>query len=273
MPDRAALDLTGHVAIVSGAGRGIGRAIALGLVGAGVQVVGTAARETSELESLAVEAGEDRLLPMLADVTRPEDCARVVAAALKRFGRLDILVNNAARGMRTVRDRFMVEPTRFWEADIDAWRLMVDTNVNGPFLMARAVVPAMLAAGRGRIVNISINHSTMRRQGFSPYGPSKAALEAATIIWARDLAGTGITVNALLPGGATRTGMLPDGLPPKVQAQLLEPSIMVPPLLWLAAPAADAVTGRRLTAAQWRTELAPERAAVLAADEAGWPGS
>jgi NAD(P)-dependent dehydrogenase (short-subunit alcohol dehydrogenase family) len=75
-----------------------------------------------------------------------------------------------------------------------------------------------------------------RRRGFSPYGPSKAALESETIIWAQDLAETGVTVNALLPGGATLTGMIPDGVPDKVRSALLDPSIMVPPLLWLASP-------------------------------------
>ena len=84
--------------------------------------------------------------------------------------------------------------------------MIVATNVNGPFLMARAAAPHMMRQRWGRIVNISINHETMRRAGFSPYGPSKAALESETIIWAQDLDGTGVTVNALLPGGATDTG-------------------------------------------------------------------
>ena len=128
-------------------------------------------------------------MPVIADVTRDEDCARAVATALERFGRLDILVNNAGRGMKYVSEDFMTEPTRFWETAPDAWRLVIDTNVVGPFLMARAAVPAMFAAGWGRIINISMNADTMRRRGFSPYGPSKAALESDTIIWSQDLAG------------------------------------------------------------------------------------
>ena len=94
----------------------------------------------------------------------------------------------------------------------------------------------------------------MRRRGFSPYGPSKAALESATIIWAQDLAGSGVTVNALLPGGATNTGMIPANYPDQLRAKLLDPAIMVPPLLWLASAESDDVTGRRFIAVDWRKE-------------------
>ncbi|MFZ3119483.1 MAG: SDR family oxidoreductase [Variovorax sp.] len=114
--------------------------------------------------------------------------------------------------------------------------MVIETNVNGPFLMARAALPHLLRAGWGRIINISMNHETMRRRGFSPYGPSKAALESATAIWAQDLAGSGITANTLLPGGATATGMIPAGLPEEVLSQLLAPEVVVPPLLWRSRP-------------------------------------
>mgnify|MGYP000871800332 CR=1 FL=1 len=198
------------------------------------------------------ECREERILPLPADVTREADCAQVVSTALKRWGRLDILVNNAGRSMKLVSERFLTEPTRFWETDPDIWRMIIDTNVNGPFLMARAAVPHLLAAGWGRIINISMNHETMRRRGFSPYGPSKAALESETIIWAQDLEGTGVTVNALLPGGATLTGMIPPRLDERARSQLLDPAIVVPPLLWLVSRAADGVTGKRVNARSWR---------------------
>ena len=249
------LPLTGRVAIVTGGGRGLGRAMTLGLARAGATVVATAARERAEIERLADEPGADgRIVPLVADVTREDDCASVVATALDRFGRLDVLVNNAGRGMKYVSENFMTEPTRFWETPANAWRLVIETNVVGPFLMARAATPAMLAAGWGRIVNISMNTETMRRRGFSPYGPSKAALESETIIWAQDLDGTGITVNALAPGGATLTGMIPAGFPEHLRATLLDPSVMVPPLLWLASRQSDGVTGRRFIATNWRAD-------------------
>ena len=261
--------LVGRVAIVTGAGRGLGRAMTLGLAKAGAMVVATAARERSEVEGVAGETGAPgRVVPVVADVRSEEDCARAVATALDRFGRLDILVNNAGRGMKYVSESFMTEPTRFWETPPDVWQLVIDTNVVGPFLMARAAVPPMLAARWGRIINISMNAETMRRRGFSPYGPSKAALESATIIWALDLAGTGVTVNALLPGGATLTGMIPQNFPEHSRATLLDPAIMVPPLLWLAGTKSDGVTGKRFVAAEWREDVEVSGAAGAAA--AGW---
>jgi len=256
--------LAGRVAIVTGGGRGLGRAMTLGLAQAGADVVATASRERGEIERVAGETpAAGRVVPVLADVTKEDDCRRAVAAALDRFGRLDILVNNAGRGMKYVSEDFMTEPTRFWETPPEVWRLVIDTNVVGPFLMARAALPPMLAARWGRIVNISMNAETMRRRGFSPYGPSKAALESETIIWALDLAGTGVTVNALLPGGATATGMIPASFPGHLRASLLDPAIMVPPLLWLASTKSDGITGRRFIATKWRAD------APAAAAEAG----
>ena len=246
----------------------------LGLAHAGVNVVATAARERAEVEAVAEEArrscGESRVLPLVADVTRDDDCAAVVDAAVTRFGRLDILVNNAGRGMKYVSNEFLTEPTPFWDVAPDTWRLVIDANVNGPFLMARHAVPVMLKAGWGRIVNVSVSQATMRRRGFSPYGPSKAALESETIIWAQDLEGTGVTVNALLPGGATLTGMVPDTVSETAKSAMLDPSIMVPPLLWLVSPAADGMTGRRLVATKWQTGGDGQSAADAATEQAGW---
>jgi len=261
--------LAGRVAIVTGGGRGMGREMTLALARAGVRVIATAAAQSGEIERVAFDAqaecDDERVLPMLADASNPADAERLVATALSRWGRLDILINNAGRGMKYVSERFLTEPTRFWEVDPDTWRMVIDTNVNGPFLMARAAVPHMLAGGWGRIVNISMNHDTMRRRGFSPYGPSKAALESETAIWAQDLEGSGITVNALLPGGATDTGMIPTGLPQDARATLLAPDIVVAPLLWLVSPEADGITGRRLVANQWSCE---DPAKAL--EDAGW---
>ncbi len=271
MKDRSLLGLT---AIVTGGGRGLGRAMVLGLAEAGVHVIATAAKEVDEVEAVAMESekicGADRVLPLHADVTREADCAETVETAIRRFGRLDILVNNAGRGMKYVSDKFLSEPTRFWEIAPETWHMVIDTNVNGPFLMARLAAPAMVKAGWGRIINVSMNHETMRRRGFSPYGPSKAALESETIIWAQDLEGTGVTVNALLPGGATLTGMIPDGVPEQIRANLLDPVIMIPPLLWLASTASDGITGRRLTATKWKQGEDRRAAAEAAMDPAGW---
>jgi len=109
----------------------------LALAAAGMHVIATAARERTEVEAVAEEAqrqcGHARVLPLCADVTHEDDCGRVVATALQRFGRLDVLVNNAGRGMKYVSPQFLTEPTRFWQTDPAVWRMVIDTNVNGPF--------------------------------------------------------------------------------------------------------------------------------------------
>jgi 3-oxoacyl-[acyl-carrier protein] reductase len=228
--------LHGRTAIVTGAGRGLGRAIALAYAGAGARVIGTAARQGDELQAVAAEAESlpGTVVPLQADVTRPDDVDTVLERALAETGRVDILVNNAARGMRFVAPEFMTEPLRFWETDPDAWRMVIDTNVSGVYLMTRAVAAHMVEAGAGRIVNVSINRETMVRRGFSPYGPSKAALEAMTEVWAQDLDGTGVHINLLLPGGPTATGMIPDRVPDGIRERLLDPEVVVPGALHLA---------------------------------------
>src|SRR6266851_840214 len=266
--------LSGKTAIVTGAGRGLGRSMALGLARAGANVMLTAARNRRELDGVAEEAaknaGAGAIRQFLADVATEEDCQRVVSETVREFGGVHILVNNAGRGMRFVSEKFFDTPTKFWETDPAVWKMIIETNINGPFLMARAAAPHMMKQRWGRIVNISMNHETMRRAGFSPYGPSKAALESETIIWAQDLAGTGVTVNSLLPGGATDTGMVPENIAVELRRHLLDPEVMVPPILWLVSEEAGAVTGARLVAKFWDSSLLPARAAEKARFTAGW---
>ena len=267
-------ELAGRTAIVTGGGRGLGRAMALGLARAGANVIVTAARNSREIEAVADEARSLRagvVRALQADVTSDEDARRVVGETMREWGALHILVNNAGRGMRFVNERFLTTPTKFWEAAPEVWRMIIDTNVNGPFLMARAAVPQMLKQRWGRIINVSMNYDTMRRVGFSPYGPSKAALESETIIWAQDLAGTGVTVNALLPGGVTDTGMVPESARLELRARMLPPEIMVPPLLWLVSAAADETSGERFNASLWDVSLAPRLAAEKARADASAP--
>ena len=115
--------------------------------------------------------------------------------------------------------------------------------------MTRLAVPHLVASGAGCILLISVNDQTMRRPGFSPYGPSKAALEALADVWHGDLQGTGVRVNVLAPGGATDTGMIPPDLPAAARVDLLAPEIMAEPAVWLAAGTAD---GQRVVANGWR---------------------
>jgi NAD(P)-dependent dehydrogenase (short-subunit alcohol dehydrogenase family) len=255
--------LDGKVAIVTGAGRGIGRAIAEAYLQEGAAVTITAAREQAELDHLAQQDGSERVLALLADVTNPQACEQVVNQTTRRFGHVDILVNNAARGMKYVNASFLMGPARFWEAEPAGWRMIIDTNVNGPFYMARAVVRRLLEQQReGSIINISMNYEGMKRRGFSPYGPSKAALESASAIWAQELIEAHIHINVLLPGGITNTGMVAAQTPANLQANMLQPEIIQAPAVFLASDASRDLTGRRLIAKEWSVANPQGRAIV-----------
>jgi len=245
------MKLKDKVAIVTGGGRGIGKAIARAFAREGAKVVVTAVRQRNEIEQVASKIGGTAVL---ADVSNKDDVQKLVNSIISDFGRIDILVNNAARGMKFVNESFMTEPKPFWEADPDMWRMVIDTNISGVFLMTRAVIPHMLEQRFGRIINILINHETMKRKGFTPYGPSKAALESMSTIWAQELDGMGITLNVLLPGGATNTGMIPDTFPEPKRKELIDPAIMGPPAVYLASDDASGINGQRIIALEWKEE-------------------
>ncbi len=188
---------------------------------------------------------------------------RVGDQTIQRFGHLDILVNNAGRGMKYANASFLTEPTRFWDIAPSTWRMIIDTNVNGPFYMARAVVTYLLEQRRAEsIINISVSYETMKRRGFSPDGPSKAPLEAASAIWTQEPSEARIRVNLLLPGGATNTGMVPASTPTDVQARLLQPEIMQAPAVFLASDASQELTERCLMATEWSAANPQGRAIV-----------
>ena len=219
------------------------------LAEAGARVVLTG-RTEERVQDAAAQIGHDAT-GLVMDVRDEESVSNGTDRALATLGGIDVLVNNAGIGMRTVNPHFMTEPIGFWQVTPDGFRDLLVTNVVGYFLVARAVVPHMLQAGHGKIVNISVNETTMRRRGFTPYGPSRAATDSLSRIMAADLAGTGIDVNLLLPGGATRTGMVPDSIPPDTQVTWLDPAIMGPPVVWLASPASDGLTDQRIIATEF----------------------
>lgn len=239
--------LTSTRVLVTGGTTGLGRAMAAALAASGADVVLTS-RDRARAEAAAAEIGA---IGIELDVRDESSVQAGVAAVYERLGGLEVLVSNAGIGMRTVNPRFMTDPQPFWEVSLDGFRDVLETKVTGSFLVARAVAPRMLAAGGGRIVMISMNEQTMTRRGFVPYGPAGAGVEALARVMAADLAGTPVTVNILLPGGATATGMLPDDVPAEMQARMLDPEIMGPPIVWLCSERAAGVHDQRIVATEF----------------------
>ena len=245
--------LTATRALVTGATSGLGLAMARALTEAGAEVAVTS-REHARA-ARAAEALGGRAFGRALDVRDEASVAACVTDVRDRLGGLDLLVNNAGIGMRTVNPRFLTEPQSFWDVAPDGFRDVLDTKATGCFLVARAVTPLMLEQGGGRIVNISMNTQTMVRRGFVPYGPAGAAVEALSRVMAADLAETPVTVNLLLPGGG-HTGMVPSGTPAEVRDGLLDPAIMGPPIVWLASAEAAGVHNERIVATEFGEWLA-----------------
>jgi NAD(P)-dependent dehydrogenase (short-subunit alcohol dehydrogenase family) len=239
-------ELSGIRVVVTGATSGLGKAMASALADAGARVMITG-RDQARADATATELGPSAISCQL-DVRDERSVAACVDRARDAWGGIDMLVNNAGIGMRTVNPRFLSEQQPFWEVAPAGFRDVMETKVVGCFLMARSVVPLMLQQGGGRVVNISMNEQTMVRRGFVPYGPAGAGVEAMSRVMAADLAGSSVTVNILLPGGATRAGMLPDEAPAEVRAAMLDPAVMGPPIVWLASDQAAGVHDQRIVA-------------------------
>jgi 3-oxoacyl-[acyl-carrier protein] reductase len=267
------------VAIVTGGLRGLGRAMSLGLARTGhpVVAVGHIAGDAGEMaaEAAALQL-RDLLVPLIADLRRPDECDRVVAAARARFGRVDILVNNAGLTFTYIDPaRFRRDSKQlFFQVGDEIVENVVATNYLAADRMARRVAPAMVEAGWGRIVNVTTKLDTMNRTGTHPYGATKAALEMATEVWAKDVAGTGLTVNIVNPGaGANTPGMAEEMRQASREGKvprLVEPDEMVPPLLYVVSREADAINGYRFDANAWDVRLPAAEAAKKAGRPAGF---
>jgi NAD(P)-dependent dehydrogenase (short-subunit alcohol dehydrogenase family) len=187
--------------------------MALGLAGIGhrVAAIGHIASDVAEMEAAAGARGVGGLIwPLIADLREPGECDRVVAETRTHFGNIDILVNNAGLTFTYIDPARFRRPTlqRFWEVGDDIVDNVIITNYLAGDRLARRVAPAMVAQGWGRIVNVTTKLDTMNRVGTHPYGASKAALEMATEVWAKDVEGTGLTINIVNPGaGANTPGM------------------------------------------------------------------
>lgn len=261
--------LQDRVIIVTGGARGLGREMALELLELGAKVIVTGATESESLnKTIAIGtrlAGAGRVAGIAADVSNFQACEGVLKFALEKFGALHVLVNNAGQGMRLISETFNTKPVPFWEINPDHWRSIIGTNVNGVFNMSRACVPNMLAQGFGKVINISTSDPTMVRKGYSPYGPSKAALEAMSRVWSQDLAGTGVDVNVYLPGGAADTDLLPPSENKRgADGNLLPAAIMRRGIGWLCSNESNGHTGGRYIARLWDETLPVAQGAGIA---------
>jgi 3-oxoacyl-[acyl-carrier protein] reductase len=183
------LDFEGRVAIVTGAARGLGRAAAQRLYARGASVA-VNVRDIDRAEEVAHALG-DRAIAVPGDVAAAGKPDEIVRKTLERFGRIDILVNNAA----------MAETTRFADLTADEWREAIEVNLTAPFLLTKAVLPAMQAQNYGRVINISSSAGRMvSTLGGAHYTASKTGLLGLTRAAAKELGKFGITVNAVCPG-------------------------------------------------------------------------
>ena len=240
--------------LVTGGSSGLGLAMAEALATAGASVLITARSEEKIQKALkGLKLLSSTVYGLVMDVRSEPDIEQAVRWVKKEWATLDVLVNNAGIGMRTVNPSFLVDPQPFYKVTAEGFRDLVDTNLTGYFLVAKAFVPLFLEAGKGKIINISMNHETMRRKGFVPYGPSRAGAESLSLIMAEDLKENRIDVNMLLPGGATDTGMIPEEFKEEISRkfQLLSPQVMAAPIVFLSSDESNGITGQRIVATEF----------------------
>ena len=260
--------LGGRVAVVTGAASGMGRVMARALAGAGAKIaaVDIDAEGLARLVTEPVFANTSA--KFVADVSLLESCRHTVQQVLDTFGGLDILINCAGVGMMSASPSGDTQ-VKFQDTIPEGWLRILSINSGGAYLMGRFASEPMIKKGWGRIINITTSYDTMLRGGSCAYGASKSALEASTVSWADDLKGTGVTVNTLVPGGATDTNFFPAGVPKP--PNLIDPQVMAVPVVWLASTASDGVTGGRFIARFWDHRLPPDEAAAKLRTSAGWP--
>ncbi len=253
-----------RIVLITGAAGGIGRAMVAATLAAGHSVAALD-RDAAGLEALLAAHPGAALHPIRADLATEAGCRDGVAAAAARFGRVDAVVNNAGIGVSGLRPDAETRLPAIEELDAATWDRFFAVNVRAPMLLVREVLPLMRAAGWGRVVNNTTSFRTMLR--VLPYGATKAALESASAVWAEELAGSGITVNVLIPGGPTDTAFIGSGAS-WPREQMLRPAVMGPPLAWLLSEEAQDFTGRRITAGRWD---AADPQAATAMRAIGWP--
>ena len=259
---------TSRIVLVTGAAGGIGRAMVASLLAAGHQIAALD-YDAKGLDALQTAHGaRPNLHAIEADLSTAQGCDAGMAAAISHFGHVEVLVNNAGIGVSSLRPDAETRLPSLEELSAPVWDRFFAINVTAPMLLTRAAVPMMRAAGWGRIINNTTSFRTMLR--VLPYGATKAALEASSAVWAAELAGTGVTVNVLIPGGPTDTPFI-GAESGWARDAMLRPSVMGPPLAWLVSDSAGDFTGQRIIAARWDNSLTGAEAAARAGRAIGWP--
>ena len=248
MTDMSA-SLTGRVAIITGAGQGIGRVFAKAFAAAGaIPVIAERNRARGDAVAAEIAAVDGRAMAIATDVADPDSVAAMAKAVEAEFGRIDILINNAA-----IFSTLEMRP--FDQIPLAEWEAVLRVNVTGAFLCARAVVAAMRRARWGRIINMASGAVTLGRPNYLHYIASKAALDGMTRSLAHELGPDGITVNAILPG-ATFTEIERKTVTPEQKDRIVamqciarpeRPEDLVGTALFLASEAAAFLTGQAIT--------------------------
>jgi len=205
-------DLSGKLALITGASRGLGQAMAIALSSAGATVA-LVARNADKLKSVqqAIETSGGKAAWFVADVTREEDVRRLLPEVSAKLGRVNILINNAGINIR----KNLIDFT------LDEWRSVIDASLTSTFLMCRSFVPSMKGAGYGRILNLTSIMSHVSLPGRSAYSSCKTALLGLTRALALELAAEGITVNGISPGPIGTEMTIPIMTNPETNAQFL----------------------------------------------------
>jgi len=236
------LELNGSVAVVTGASRGLGRAISLALVAEGVRVV-AAARSSDELERLADEAGDDRVLAAPCDMTDPTAVGSLIDRAVAWAGKLDIVVNNAG----------IAPAGGLVDQDVDVWRRVFEINALAPMVLASAAARHLMARNApGKVINVASTTGLRGKPHLSAYSGSKAAIVRMTESMAAEWAGADIQVNAIAPGAfrtdAQRVVLENEDIYAKrvrriPQRRIAEPEEIGDLACYLASPRSRFVTG------------------------------
>ncbi len=241
-------DISDKVVVITGAGQGIGREYALAFAKAGaVPVIAEIDGGNARSVAAEIEAGGGRALAIETDVGAEDSVAAMAARTRDAFGRIDVLINNAAV--------FATIPRRhFTDIPFEEWTRVLHVNITGSYLCARAVVPAMRAAGGGRIINVSSGTVPQGTPGFMHYVTSKAAVVGMTRVMARELGDDGINVNAVMPGytetEVAHASMNDAGRRTIQQMRILKrretPDDLIGTVMFLASPASAFMTGQSL---------------------------